>query len=356
MGYRRHGFWLLILLGTVFVWVWNLPAASSTTPHQPYVEGVCPPISGTPKFTFAYGTLGIAGTPAPVGTVVEARSPRGDTVGCFIVHTEGHYGAMYVYGEDASVQPVIPGMRDGETVAFYVNGTLATASPLLVWHDDRLTHEVNLSVAAVLPTPTPTSTHTYTPTPTNTPTPTPVPTPTPTRTPAALRTIPLAAGWNLVGLPLSPLSERLEDVLAGVPWSAAYAWDCTNQGWLTAFPDVPGPQTFLNVDAKMGFWVRVDRAATLTVGGDPLDVVQIQLCPGWNLISFPAPTARPLPSALASIAGSYKLVYEYDPFSAPDAWRRYDPSAPAYANTLSELSPGRGYWIQATVSVILTIE
>ena len=109
----------------------------------------------------------VDGADAPVGTIVEAVSPRGDVVGCFEVTTAGHYGAMYIYGEDTSANPPIPGMRDGETVTFRVNGVVATATPSLTWHDDKAPHQVNLSAT----TPTPTWTPTDTPTPTETSTP-----------------------------------------------------------------------------------------------------------------------------------------------------------------------------------------
>lgn len=312
----------------------------------------CPSVPITPRFTFAYGTVQIAGAAAPVGTVVEARNPRGDTVGCFVVHTAGYFGAMYVYGEDATAQPVIPGMREGEVVAFFIDGTQATASPPLEWHDDRAMHEIILSVTTVLPTSTPTLVPTRTPT----GTPTSTPTPTPTRTPMASQAIMLTAGWNLVGLPLAPLSESLDDVLEGVPWTAAYAWDCANQEWLTAFREVPGPRTFTNVDVMKGFWVDVDSAATLVVRGDPAGATRIPLCPGWNLISFPSQAPRPLPDALQSIAGSYDLVYEYEATDVLCAWKRYNPLAPPYASTLHSLTPGRGYWIHATEAVTLTVE
>jgi len=141
----------------------------------------CPPIPNTPYFTIAYGTVQLDGTDAPVGTVVEAVSPRGDVVGCFEVSVVGHYGAMYIYGEDTSASPPIPGMRDGEEVTFRVNGAVADASPVLIWHNDREPHEVNLTVS--LPTPTHTSTPTGTSTPTQTETPTPTETSTPTSTP-----------------------------------------------------------------------------------------------------------------------------------------------------------------------------
>ncbi|RLC76237.1 MAG: hypothetical protein DRI61_13640, partial [Chloroflexi bacterium] len=112
----------------------------------------CPTVPNTPYFTIAYGAVLVDGTDAPVGTIVEAVSPRGDVGGCFEVSTAGHYGAMYIYGEDASADPPIPGMRDGEEVIFYVNGVGATASPVLSWHDDHDLHEVNLCASSSAPT------------------------------------------------------------------------------------------------------------------------------------------------------------------------------------------------------------
>ena len=154
------------------------------TDAEVYADGPCPPIQNTPFFTIVYGPVTIDGVDAPAGTLVEARSPRGDTVGCFEVAQAGSYGAMYVYGEDVSVSPVVPGMRNGEEIAFYVNGVLATAQPLLSWSNDRELHEVTLSAEGGGPTSTPT----HTPTATNTPTSTATPTHTPTHTPTLTST------------------------------------------------------------------------------------------------------------------------------------------------------------------------
>jgi len=65
-------------------------------------------------------------------------------VGCFVVQTAGNYGAMYVYGEDTTVSPPIPGMRNGETIALRVNSAAATATPNLVWSNDHDVHQVDL--------------------------------------------------------------------------------------------------------------------------------------------------------------------------------------------------------------------
>ena len=153
--------------------------------------GTCPPVQNTPYFTIVYGTCTLNGGACPVGTVVEARTPRGNTAGCFVVTTAGFYGMMYVYGEDATAQPPIPGFRAGEAIAFYIGGYPATSSPTLTWQDDKTPHQVDVSYTAP-PTATPTPTSTSTPT----ATPTPTITPTPTHTPTATNT---PVGWYFSG-------------------------------------------------------------------------------------------------------------------------------------------------------------
>lgn len=103
----------------------------------PVSAATCPPVANTPTFTIAYGTVQLDEADAAAGTVVEALNPRGEVVGCFevTVTAPGNYGAMFVYGEDTSVDPVLPGMRNGETVTFHVDGEEASANPELAWSD-----------------------------------------------------------------------------------------------------------------------------------------------------------------------------------------------------------------------------
>ena len=136
--------------------LWLVPTTTLLTAIGLWESGrasaaTCPSVANTPFFTFAYGPVQLDGSPAPAGTVVEARSPRDDVVGCFEVTTSGSYGAMYIYGEDSSVSPAIPGMRDGETVVFRVDGVVSDASPQLDWHNDRDLHLVDLDAQTLLP-------------------------------------------------------------------------------------------------------------------------------------------------------------------------------------------------------------
>ncbi len=107
-------------------------------------QGGCPAVQNTPKITYAYGDVTVNGMPAPIGTVVEARSPRDDVVGCFVVTEVGVYGAMPIYGEDTSITPPIPGMRTGEPVTFHIDGNVAEAASILFWLSDKDLHWVDV--------------------------------------------------------------------------------------------------------------------------------------------------------------------------------------------------------------------
>jgi len=110
--------------------------------------GTCPPVRNTLEYTIVYGDVAVDGQPAAVGAVVEARNGDGVVAGCSEVTTAGSYGAMYVYGEDTSVGPPIPGMRNNEVIAFYVNGVEATATPQQTWSNDKASHPVDLSATS----------------------------------------------------------------------------------------------------------------------------------------------------------------------------------------------------------------
>lgn len=146
----------------------------------------CPAVRVSQKYTVAYGTVSIGGLSAPVGTVVEARSPRGDVVGCRIIDAAGTLRTTKIYGEETVAGVTVPGMRTGETVRFYLNGVLSESEPPLQWVDDWMVgtrHQVTLFTQSA-PTFTPTATHTtISSTATSTMSPTSLPTATTTNTP-----------------------------------------------------------------------------------------------------------------------------------------------------------------------------
>ncbi|MBI1801736.1 MAG: hypothetical protein HYR71_08930 [Chloroflexi bacterium] len=191
------------------VWLWLLWVAAAGlyavggyggSPPR-LLADTCSPVQNSTTFNIAYGTVLVDGASAPAGAVVTTLNPRGDVVGCNVVSSPGNYGAMYIYGEDTNVFPPIPGMRDGEIVAFYVNGALAVASPALVWNKaNQNSQQINLTAASATATPTTAGTATSTPTATATRL------PTSTSTPATPRPDLIVDG--LSAIPATPVADQ----------------------------------------------------------------------------------------------------------------------------------------------------
>jgi len=267
-----------------------------------------PPCVSTPYYTIVYGQITVNGQPAPVGTQVSALNPRGDVVGCFPVTTAGQYGFMRIYGEDATANPPIPGMRDGEVVAFQINGQPAIATPELVWHNDRTAHLVNLITQE-------------------------------------WRTIHLDSGWNLFSFNVRPSSAAITTVLSSI--AGRYDRVLGESGsYDPSLPPMFNSLPYLY--AEGGYYIRISGATPveLAVHGAPIAPTSpITLHQGWNWIGYLPQVTWPITQALASIEGCYDLVNDEDD--------TYAPRLPEFS-TLWQMTPGDGYLIRTTRACTLT--
>ena len=119
----------------------------------------CTPLENrTPKFVEVWGYTHPVQI-APEGAIITAHRSDGTQVGCYQVTVAGRYGLMRVYGEDEN-SPNVPGLREGETLTFQINGAPVYAESQdnwdLVWrsqrdnwqsyHVDLTTERVNLVI------------------------------------------------------------------------------------------------------------------------------------------------------------------------------------------------------------------
>ena len=82
----------------------------------------------------------------------------------------------------------------------------------------------------------------------------------------------------------------------------------------------------------------------------PVVGLAIPLTAGWNLISVPYElTDKDVTNVLANIKDNVEIVWGFTP---PDTWVKYGPTLPSVLNTLTELVPGKGYWIKLTATGI----
>lgn len=171
----------------------------------------------------------------------------------------------------------------------------------------------------------------------------------------AQHNISLQAGWNLVSFNLHPASTAINDVLASVNgnWDMVYAWDSTGShpgdgNWLSCDTIPQTLDTLTNLDETTGFWIHMTAADTLEIRGTfaSSSIMLRTGAGGWNLVSYPSASNGAMPAILtAHGASNYTFVYAYQAVDTADPWKLYDPSGPGYANDLTTLRPGYGYWI-----------
>ena len=154
-------------------------------------------------------------------------------------------------------------------------------------------------------------------------------------------TKPLAFGWNLISLPLTPTDNSVSVVLNGVSQDAVKSYNAATHQFEDATTMDPGIGYFVHVTTE-GDWVYEGTAYTSISA--PLS--QGLNCVGWTN------TSADLPDALLSIDGNYRYVAHWDATS--QSYEVYEPNAPAVFNDFDTMDRGVGYFIAATSSCTLT--
>jgi len=103
-----------------------------------------------------------------------------------------------------------------------------------------------------------------------------------------------------------------------------------------------------NLDHTMGFWINMTEADTLVLTGSAPETTNILLSTGWNLVGYPSIDTQVLPDALENNGiVDYSIIMTFHADDVADPWKIYDPAAPSYSNTLLEMAPSWGYWLDA---------
>jgi len=144
-------------------------------------------------------------------------------------------------------------------------------------------------------------------------------------------------GWNLVGIPFDiqdpTITGLFQENLTKV--SYIYGFDNTDKKfsyWINGLPS-----TITSLECGKGYWVYATEAFTLTLTGDLGNMTAVT--DGWNLIGVH--TVYPVtPSDYLSGTG-WSEVYGYE----GGVWTY---NYPVIGGTLTEMDPGKGYWIKTT--------
>jgi hypothetical protein len=269
-----------------------------------------------------YGTVKVNGANVPEGTTVTAwclgvqyasssyMPYNGDTV-----------YALNVPGDDFSTTSVVEGCTPGQTISFKIGQLVADQT----WSWSAGSN-IPLNLTAIgLPS----------------------------------QSLPLVAGWNLVSFRLHPVDTSITSVLSSISgqYSLVYAWDAANGKWLIYDPTLGALNDLNNLDESMGFWIRMKSAQTLVVSGSVPASTSISLKAGWNLVGYPSAVSGPLAAVISDhgVGSDFSLVYAYHASDGSAAWKLFDRSGNPLLNDLTELSPGWGYWVKASLAHTWTV-
>lgn len=161
--------------------------------------------------------------------------------------------------------------------------------------------------------------------------------------------ITLSTDWNLVSLPVIPHNTSIADVTAAINATVDIIWyyNSNTATWLWYVPGNPA-STLSTIEDGKGYWFFMNSPAALEGSGweipGPGTPPAYDVFVDWNLIGFSSTTSLSPESYLATIAGTYSLIYGWD--AEGQSWLWYVPDNPS--STLTTMEPGYGYWLMAT--------
>jgi hypothetical protein len=169
--------------------------------------------------------------------------------------------------------------------------------------------------------------------------------------------IPLADGWNLIGIGCKKGDMSVESVMAPIDsiYVSIHGYNMNGglDKWKSYNPSMPNYviQDLDTLDVETGYWVN-SRAVTLFSYNGTIELPNsISLLKGLNLISYPRNESQEISTALATIDGRYTIVYAYN--TTLRNFTYYNAST--MTGNLSELKYYEGYWINMTSNGILWI-
>lgn len=151
----------------------------------------------------------------------------------------------------------------------------------------------------------------------------------------------LKPGWHLISLPLEPQDDRPGAVLTSIDGKYDSVWTYDSSGgWDIYVPDAPSDLTEMKLGE--GYWIKMDEAGTLRIGGtEPAETAISLTGNAWNLVGYNSLETQETEACMRSVEDSINSVWAYD---SSEGWDIYVPDA---ASDLEYMRPGQGYWIKA---------
>ncbi len=265
----------------------------------------------TPSVVDYWGTNAtLEGYPLQPGDVITAFDPNGAFCGITQVEEPGQY-VIHVYGDDLSTTPMFDeGAETGDEITFYINCECPIEAENFWMNHAFFNEDLHFTCYRT-------------------------------------QTIPLCAPWILMSYNVEVEDQRREVVLKSIDnhyyqiisslcGHGAISWDTSRPAGLNDLE---------YMDNEHGYWLYTDGTVNkVSITGLPVPPDRpLELCAGWNVISYVPNEPDHKDHAWNSIAGLYDYAFGFECVTGA---RTYDRDRPAELNDLTCLYPGHGYWIR----------
>lgn len=235
------------------------------------------------------------------GDYIRAYDPDGVLVGRATVGDDSTFGSMRVFGDDPATPLIDEGAEPGDRLTFTLNALEILLSPPVYFTFAADSIEICNRIAC--------------------------------------QEYDLNSGWRLISWnrDFTADIDSLITLLGG-PACVDVVMSFDRRG-LTYDPDLPSFSTLTNVDYYHAYWLRLSCPADFDIcapGIMPTDSLPVY--PGFNLVPYWPDSTLPITTAWSSILDYTIVAFGFAPGAViwvPDGGQ---------GNTLTELSPGFGYW------------
>jgi subtilisin-like proprotein convertase family protein len=175
---------------------------------------------------------------------------------------------------------------------------------------------------------------------------------------AAVQTIDVEAGWNLISFAVAPAdpspSAVLAPLIAANNLDALWAYDAQTGTWSSFLAQpAPGSLEISSVQTGRGYWLKVERAGSFEVVGDGLLAASGpgELAQEWNLVGFPLDEPETYERVINDAA--VRQIWTFDAAAGEFVGVVIDEGGLVVREDFVDLEPGRGYWLFANEAVSL---
>lgn len=163
----------------------------------------------------------------------------------------------------------------------------------------------------------------------------------------------LVAGWNLIGVPGDAQFGDLITALDG-RFDAIFAWDATNQGFLSFHVGVPDQaNTLRELRREQAIWILIshpDGALLSLPQESPASRARsVSLSEGWNLVPWLGEDRHLAPEASISLGEAMDVLHRWD--ASTQQFVSYFPRFPVVTDEPVELRTDEGVWLRVNRAI-----